>query len=207
MSEQKQEERIFINPQGYKVPESDMQPQVVLCDELVNECIAKALELSMLVDQFKRDTYRKVHDYIALVAAEYNCEINTEKGNMTFTSFDGKKSIVIGISDNISFGVEIDVAKQLINELVKEELGESSSELLRQVVVDAFQADKQGNYNKNSILALRKFRHASKNPKWKEAMRAIDDGIISGTSKTYVRFYQKNEWGKKVQIPLTSTSL
>ena len=201
------EPRIFMNPQGFKVTEDDMKPQAVLTHDLVSESIDKALELSATIDKFKRDVFRNINDLVALLAAEYNTDISTDKGNMTFSSFDGKRQIVIGVDDVISFGAEIDIAKKLINEVVDEELGASQSELLRRVAIDAFQADKQGNYNKNRILALRKYRGASKSEKWANAMTALDDGIIAGSTKTYIRFYQKNEWGKKVQIPLSSTSL
>jgi hypothetical protein len=207
IEEANDQERIYINPQGYKVPQHDMKPQEILRDETVMPHIEKALELSAMVDEFKRKVFGDINDYIALVAAEYNTEINTGKGNFTLTSFDGKSKIVIGISDDIKFGPEIDIAKKLINEVIEEMMADSDNELILQVINDAFQTNKQGNYSKAGIYILRKYRNSNKSPKWQEAMRALDDGILAGSTKTYLRFYKKNEWGKDIQIPLASTSL
>jgi hypothetical protein len=205
--EEEQQERVFINPKGFKVPESEMFPQNILLDELVNKHIPNALELSKQMNEFKKKVFSDIDDYIALLAAEYNTELATGKGNLTLTSFDGRSQIVIGIDDDITFGPEIDIAKKLINEVVEEMISDSKFRLLREVVTDAFQTNKQGNYSKKGIYAMRKYRNSLDDPRWVEAMRALDEGIIAGSTKTYLRFYQKNEWGKKIQIPLSSTSV
>jgi hypothetical protein len=196
----------YLNSRGFQVPADQMAPQDTLKHEMVMQHIETAMRLSKEVDTLKRTVFSDIQDFVGLLADLYDTEINTGKGNIALTSFDGKYQIKIGIDDLISFGPEIDIAKKLIGEVAEEELGQSS-DFLRQIVLDAFQADKQGNYNKNRIMALRKYRKASSHPKWANAMKALDDGIIAGSTKTYITFHEKNVYGKWVQIPLASKSL
>jgi len=200
------EQRLFTNSRGYKVPESDMLPQDILKNELVVEHIAEAQRLSKAHDEFKRKVFSDIQDFVALLSDHYGIDDKSDRGNLTMTSFDGKSKIMIGIDDQIEFGVEIDLAKRLINEVIENEL-DGASAFLRQVVMDAFEANKHGSYNKTRILALRKYRRAHPGEKWKNAMKALDDGIIAGSSKTYIRFYERNQYGKFQQIPMVSTSL
>lgn len=199
-------ERVFTNSQGFLVNEADMAPQDILKHDLVVEHVQKAAELSKQHEEFKRKVFSDIQDFIGLLASEYKVDLNTGRGNLTLNSYDMKSRIIIGIGDQIEFGVEIDLAKKLINEVVTNELSGSST-FLKQIVLDAFQADTQGKYNKVRILALRKHRNAHESEKWANAMRALDDGIIAGTSKTYIRFYTRNAFGKWEQIPMVNTSI
>jgi len=205
MTEQllEQEERIFINPNGFHVPESEMAPQNILKDDMIMELIGKAKKLSAEINDFKSKVFTDTQDFIALLSHEYNLESKSTHGNLTFTSFDGKSQIKISIADQITFGAEIDIAKQLINEVMKEELADVNN-FLREIVTDAFQTNNDGQYNKGRILTLRKYRSSNDTDKWQDAMRAIDDGIISGGSKTYITFHERNKFGKWIQIPLAS---
>ena len=200
------QERIFTNSRGFKVPESEMQPQDVLKHDLIMENINKAIEYSAQIDAFKRKVFKDIHDFIALLADHYNTDTDIGKGNMNFTSYCQRYQIKIGVSDVIQFGVEIDIAKKIIGEVIQDELGETS-DFLKEIVNDAFQTDKQGHYNKTRIMALRKYRRSCDHPKWGDAMRALDDGIIAGSTKTYITFHQRNEFGKWEQITLASKSL
>ena len=206
---EKQPEQVapfYTNSRGYKVPEDQMMPQDILKHELVTSHIAKAKALSQMHDDFKRQVFGDVQDFIALIADEYNVKIGGVKGNITLTSFDGKSKIAVGIDDQISFGPEIDIAKQLITQVIEDELADTSN-FIGDLMRDAFEADKQGQYNKNRILALRKYRNANDSDDWAAAMKALDDAIIAGSSKTYIRFFETNEFGKWIQIPLVSKSL
>jgi len=203
-----QEPEFFVNSRGFKVPKEQMAPQDILKNEMVMKHIARAKELSKMHDEFKRQVFSDVQDFIALLADHYDVEVKQGKGNVTLTSFDGKSQIKVAIDDVITFGPEIDLAKQLINEVAEELLGDKEDDqLLNAIITDAFQADKEGNYNKSRILSLRRYRNYSDMEKWKQAMEALDDGIIAGSTKTYIRFSQRNEYGASVPIALASKSL
>lgn len=196
----------LMNSRGFKVPFDIIATQDLLRNDLVLKLTAEAKVLSKAHDDFKRNVFSEANDLISLLAAEYNVQIGGTKGNITLSSFDNKSKIQIGVADQIAFGAEIDIAKKLITEVIEEELSDSST-FIADLLRDAFEADKQGQYNKNRILTLRKYRNANASDKWKEAMKALDDAIIASSSKTYIKFYEKNEFGGWEQIPLVSKSL
>lgn len=196
----------LLNNRGFQVPLTEIKAQDLLKHDLVMELTAQAKEQSKAHEDFKRKVFSEVNDLIALVASDYNVSIGGAKGNISLTSFDQKKRITVGIADQISFGAEIDIAKQLITEVIEEELADTSS-FIAQLMRDAFEADKQGQYNKNRILALRKYRDSNKSDKWTNAMKALDEAIICSDSKTYITFQERNIQGAWVQIPLVSKSL
>lgn len=198
--------KFLLNNRGYQVPVEEIKPQDLLKHDLVTELTKQAKEQSKAHEDFKRKVFSEVNDLIALVAGEYNVTIGGAKGNVSLTSFDQKKKIQVGIADQISFGSEIDIAKQLITEVIEEELAETSG-FITQLMRDAFEADKQGHYNKNRILALRKYRDANKSDKWSNAMKALDEAIICSGSKTHITFLERNIQGAWIQIPLVSKSL
>lgn len=200
------EQQTLTNSRGFQVPVDQISPQDLLKNELVVKHVAAAKALHKAQDDFKRQVFSDAHNLIALLEQNYDVKIGGAKGNITLTSFDGKLQVQVGIADQITFGNEIDIAKQLITEVIEAELAESNG-FISQLVRDAFEADKQGNYNKNRIMSLRKYRHANDSDAWKNAMNALDDAIIASSSKTYIRFAQRNEFGKWVQIPLAGGSL
>lgn len=207
MIEQQVEHPEFLmNSRGFKVPFDTIPAQDLLRNDLVLKLTGQAKVLSKSHDEFKRNVFSEANDLVSLLASEYNTEIGGTKGNITLSSFDNKSKIQIGVADQISFGAEIDIAKKLITEVIEEELSESSN-FIADLLRDAFEADKQGQFNKNRILTLRKYRNANESDKWKEAMKALDDAIIASNSKTYINFYEKNEFGAWVQVPLVSKSL
>jgi len=204
--QQQEKPAFYINTRGFQVPADQMAAQDIIKHDLITDLIEQAKALSATHSEFKRKAFGEIHDFISLVANEYNVKVGGPKGNITLTSFCGKNKITIAIDDQISFGPEIDIARQLINEVIVEELADSSG-FISQLVRDAFEADKQGNYNKNRILALRKYRDANSTDKWKNAMTALDDGIIAGSSKTYLKFQERDQFGAWHLIPLANQSL
>lgn len=208
MTEQITEEKptFLINSRGFQTPINEIKPQDLLKHDLVTELAEQAKAQSKAHEDFKKKVFSEVNDLISLVANEYDVSIGGAKGNVSLTSFDQKKRIQVGIADQISFGQEIDIAKQLITEVIEDELADTSS-FIAQLMRDAFEADKQGQYNKNRILALRKYRDSNKSDKWGNAMKALDEAIICSNSKTYITFQERNIQGAWVQIPLVSKSL
>lgn len=198
--------KFLINSRGFQTPIDDIKPQDLLKHDLVTALTEQAKSQSKAHEDFKKKVFSEVNDLIALVANEYDVSIGGAKGNVSLTSFDQKKKIQVGIADQISFGAEIDIAKQLITEVIEDELADTSS-FIAQLMRDAFESDKQGLYNKNRILALRKYRDANKSDKWSNAMKALDEAIICSDSKTYITFQERNVQGAWVQIPLVSKSL
>ncbi|MCG9760699.1 MULTISPECIES: DUF3164 family protein [Pseudoalteromonas] len=209
MNTQDNTARTFLaNPRGYQVPLDKIAAHDIEKHDLVNGFVDEAKALSELHDEFKRKVFKSVNTFIADLFASYNVEIGGNKGNVTLTSYDAKRKVEVGVADQITFGPEINVAKELIDKVINEKLETlGEDKLLRQIVQDAFSTNSDGNYNKARIMALRKYRLASDSEDWANAMQALDDAIILSSTKTYVRFYERNALGSWVHIPLVSKSL
>ena len=103
------------------------------------------------------------------------------------------------IQDSIRFDERLQAAKILIDECIQS-WSADSNDYLKVLVNDAFQVDKEGKISTGRVLGLR--RHSIDDPKWKEAMEAIADSIRVVDSKSYVRFYERDEDGKYQAISL-----
>ncbi|MBQ4851028.1 DUF3164 family protein [Pseudoalteromonas sp. MMG012] len=209
MTDVNSSERTFlVNPRGYEVPLNKVATYDIEKHDLVNSLVDEARALSELHDEFKRKVFKNVNTFMAELFANYNVEIGGTKGNVTLTNYDSKRKVEVGVADQITFGPEINVAKELIDKVINEKLETlGEDKLLRQIVQDAFSTNSDGNYNKARIMALRKYRLASDSEDWAKAMQALDDAIILSSTKTYVRFYERNAQGAWVHIPLVSKSL
>lgn len=126
------------------------------------------------------------------------------KGNAILNSFDGKYRVEIRFKEHIQFGIELQLAKQKIDECLKAWSADSNVNL-RAIITEAFQVDKKGEIAKHRILALRKYN--IKDAKWKEAMELIDKAIRVVSTKQYVSFYERDEYGEYKQIILNFTAL
>jgi hypothetical protein len=110
----------------------------------------------------------------------------------------------VAVSDAIQFNEKLQVAKTLIDNCIRRWADGSRSEI-KLLVEDAFYVDKQGNINKNRILGLR--RLAIEDAEWQEAMKAITDSIQVMSTKTYIRFYERQRDGSYTRIPLDIAAL
>ena len=120
------------------------------------------------------------------------------------TTYDGKYRLVVAMNDQIAFDERLQVARELIGGCI-EKWSEGSRNEIRILVQDAFQVDKAGKLNTARILGLRRLEITD--PDWLKAMSAISDSIQVSGSKQYLRFYERNEQGEYVQIPLDVAAL
>ena len=78
--------------------------------------------------------------------------------------------------------------------------GHESRSEMRAIVDRAFYVDKGQRLNVKAILSLRTLNIS--HPKWVKAMEAINDAIIIRSTKSYVRFYRRDEEDRERQIVL-----
>ena len=174
--------------QGRLVPVDTVRPQDLLENDFVLQLFAEAQQLNKALDFFKQKTFADIDAFIDLLREKYRVERGGGKGNMTFVSFDGLTKVQVSNADFLSFGAELQVAKELIDECIKS-WGAGSNKQIVALVNHAFRVDKQGKVNKDDILGLRKID--IKDEKWQRAMEAISNSIRVTRSKRYLRFYQR----------------
>lgn len=190
----------FQDAKGRLVPEHLVKPEHKLEDQMVRKILGYADELSAQIARFKGHTFDDVGAFLALLAEKYQASRGGSKGNMTFTSFDGTLKVQVQVADAITFGPELQIAKDLVDECIAE-WAEGSRAEIRALVEHAFRTDKEGLVNREAIFALRRIDIADE--RWQRAMAAITDSIRVAGSKTYVRFYRRADaQGRWQAIPI-----
>lgn len=179
----------LVNADGGLIPEAAVKAVDVLQDDLVRKIIGFALPLSARVARFRQHSFDDVDDFVALLEQEYGARRGGSKGNLTFTSYDGLLKIVVQVSEHIVFGPELQVAKAIVDECIREWSADSNVNI-RAIITRAFDVDQQGRINRNDLLALQ--RHEIPDPRWQRAMKAIRESFRVIGSKRYIRLYQRD---------------
>ncbi|MFW5490409.1 MAG: DUF3164 family protein [Desulfovibrio sp.] len=182
-------EQYLTDSQGRLVPLDHVSEYDQLRNELVDKLVDKAKVQQICLGTFKKAALQDIQALVEIAADDYGAKIGGKKGNITLTSFDGRRKAVVSINDYLTFDEKLVVAKELIDECLKEWTKDARSEL--QVLVgDAFQVDKKGRISTARVLSLLKLEFDDE--RWLEAMRAIKDSLTVEYSKSYVRFYERS---------------
>jgi len=180
---------------GALVPLANVKPEDKLQDETVRKIMGFARDLSAQIARFKGHTVADLGSFDALLEQEYGGKIGGAKGNRTYQTFDGCMKVQVQVSDLISFGPQLQVAKNLIDACIID-WSEGSRDEIRALVMRAFNTEKEGQINKSDLFMLLRLDIAD--DRWKRAMEAIRNSITVTGSKEYVRFYErdspKDDW-------------
>lgn len=182
----------WANAKGVLFPASTVSAIDKDRTKVVTEAIEHAKAMSSQLLAFKLAMREHIDAFLDRSAAEYKAAPRglKGKGNVTLATFDGKYKIVRAVQDSIVFDERLQVAKQLIDECIQEWSKGSKAEI-KALVNNAFQVDKAGNISTGRVLGLRSIK--SEHPKWMEAMDAINDSIQVTGSKSYDRFYERDD--------------
>lgn len=188
-----------LDAKGRFVPESQIKPIDIERSDLVETLIDGAKTVQKVMQEFKKLAFLDVAAFIQLSAEQYDVAIGGNKGNVTLFSFDGKFKIIRQSQDSIRFDERLQAAKALIDECIQDWV-DGSNNNIKVLINDAFQVDKEGKISTGRVLSLRRLNIDDK--KWQQAMQAISDSIIVTDSKSYIRFYERDENGEYQPISL-----
>ena len=110
------------------------------------------------------------------------------KGNVTLSSFDGCLKVVVQVQDTLTFGPELQIAKNRFDACINE-WASGADEKIKALVDHAFQVDKEGCINREALFGLRRLDIDDDN--WRGAISALNDSIRVQGSRSYVRFYER----------------
>lgn len=193
-----------LNDKGHLIPLDKIKEIDKLRDETVINLVKQALSLQIQMRAVKEQFFAEFHNFVELSAQEYDTVIGGKKGNVSLISFDGKYKVQIAIQDNLVFDERLQVAKSLIDECLTE-WTKDSNDNIKAIIDNAFAVDKEGKINIRRVLSLRSLNIVD--DKWQKAMTAISDATQVISSKEYMRFYQRDEYGKYQQISLDFANL
>lgn len=182
----------FADYRGALVPKDVIKPQDLLIDETIGKMFGFAEELSAQLSRFKVHSFADINDLQALLEQQYGARAGGTKGNITLMSLDGLKRVTLQVAEQIQFGPELQVAKSLVDECLRDWSADSNPEL-RSIVSSAFAVDKEGQIRKAELFRLLRLDIADE--RWNRAMQALRDSMRPSGSKEYVRFHKRARHG------------
>jgi hypothetical protein len=197
-------DQFMTDSQGRQVPVELVKEIDKLRDQTVRRIADEAMKMKEILADFKKRIRDDIYAFAGLSAEQYGKTWGGKKGNITLATYDGKYRLVVAMDDNITFDERLQIARELIGDCIKKWSSGSRNEI-RILVQDAFQVDKTGKVSTARVLGLR--RLDIHDPDWQKAMTAITESIQISGSKQYLRFYERNEQGEYIQIPLDVAAL
>lgn len=185
-------EKYMRDAKGNLMAYGTIKAQRVLEDEMVRKVMFFARDLSDQIRRFKGHTFADLAAFQSLLEQQYDVEPSTGKGNCSYTSFDDTMKVEVKIADQIAFGPELQAAKRLVDECLKE-WGADSHEALRSLVNRVFSVEKEGQINRGELFSMLAMEIADE--RWQRAMDAIRDSIRVIGTKAYLRFRIRDEDG------------
>ncbi|HET7300095.1 MAG TPA: DUF3164 family protein [Oleiagrimonas sp.] len=168
-------------------------------DDLVRELFTEAEAVQKRLRDFKRRCFDELAAFIDLSANQYDVSIGGRKGNVSLLSFDGELRIQRAVAEHVRFDERLQAAKKLIDECLREWTADARPEIAT-IVQDAFRVDQAGNIRTGEVLGLR--RLDIRDERWQRAMTAIGESVQVIGSKSYVRFYRRDENGRYEALSL-----
>lgn len=179
----------WLDKKGDAVHPERVKVEDKLKDDMVENILKRADDVTKYIKHFKDESYSEVESYFDLLLEKYNIEVKKgKKGNFTLENFSGTAKIQVAIADNIAFDEKLQIAKLKIDEYLTEITADSSPDI-QILIKKAFEVDKKGEVNPKKILALKSYEIT--NPLWLEAMEIINDAVEVISSKSYIRFYTR----------------
>lgn len=174
---------------GALVPVSAIRPIDLMRDDLVNELFAAIEPKAQAYAESKQKGIETVRTFVDVSAAEFDVK-PSKKGNVTLTSLDGKRRVLVAMQDVLTFDERLHAAKALIDQCLEEySIGANAN--LKVIVQQAFDVNKEGNISTAKVLALRSYN--IQDEKWQRAMRALTDSLTVHVSREYIRLYRRDE--------------
>ncbi|KXV51081.1 sulfate transporter [Gluconobacter sp. DsW_056] len=190
----------MMDSAGRLVPRANVKPEDLLQDELVRKLFEQARTIRETMRQFRETADGDIRAFLDLLADQYGAKKGGAKGNLTLSTYDGCERVTIAISDTITFGPELQIAKELVDSCLTR-WTEGGNANIRAVVTDAFDVGKEGKLNVSKILGLR--RLSIDDDEWKRAMQAITDAVKVNASRSYIRFHERASPDSAfIQVPL-----
>ncbi len=176
---------------GRLVPLEAIKHEDLLMDETTRKVIAYAEDLSARIARFRGHTFDDIAATVDLMTEKYGRRLGGPKGNVTLTSFDGTLQVKVQVQDQITFGPELQKAKDLADACIAR-WAEGANPQVRALIQHAFQVDKEGRINRSALFQLRRMHVEGGDADWTAAMEALSMAIRVIGSKEYVRFYRRD---------------
>lgn len=187
---------------GCWVPEHLAGEAYLIEDDYVSQVASAALQLNASLARFKALSMAEGIALVELMGQNYGIKVGGDAGNVSFYTYDRLYMVKFARADRIAFGPQIQAARELLEQWVREEDGSPALKLL---INRAFGFDQEG-----KIRAAEVFRLATYDipgATWEKAIQAIRDSVQVIGKAEYMRVYRRIGNGKYELIPLDLASV
>jgi hypothetical protein len=171
------------NSKGGYDPIESFKDQHLVEDKIVRKIAGYWLAANEQISRLKVHTMGDVDAHEAFLADQYGAKLGGAKGNKTLKTVDGLIEVKVRINDVIDFGPELQIAKAIVDECLKDWAKDSRPEI-RAIITNAFHTDQEGKVNRAEIIRLK--RLPIDDERWARAMDAIKDAERTVNSKAYI---------------------
>ncbi|WP_410221904.1 DUF3164 family protein [Pedobacter sp.] len=198
--------KMWKDEAGIEIPYSRTTPFERKCEKTVGRVATRAMKINSDMTAFKNDLKREVEVLYEDFKKENGGIVGKGKGNATFYSFDRSIKVEVSINEAITFDENcINLAHEMLKEVISEGLS-GAADWIEGIVLDAF-AKSNGKLDTKKVLGLRKYEQKVNKPRYSEAMRMIDKGIMRPSSKEYFRVWVKDGNGEYIDVQLNFSAI
>jgi len=193
----------MVNRKGHDVPVNLIDDHELHEHEVVLDIHWFATQLMAQIARFRGHTVDDLGVLMELKREKYGIVPRGlqegGRGNVSFTTFDGKTKVEISVQDYVEFGAELQVAKELVDQYIAE-VSEGVSDEVHVLLNHAFDVDKKGKVNRAALYTLRSLK--IDHPVWAKAMQAITDSQRVQSTREFIRISERNERGGYTSLPI-----
>jgi hypothetical protein len=177
----------LLDGDGHSVPVKYIDPIDLDRHMMVERVLGMVLFHQKELRKLKRQVVDLVGEYLESVADQYS---EKWRGNAALMNFPQTKMVDVKVQQRIAFDERLNIAKSKIDNCL-EKWSKNAKHELRALVMRAFNVDKSGTVDTKQILDLRKLKFDDE--EWNEAMKLIDDSLMTVGSKEYINFRVRDD--------------
>lgn len=177
-----------------------------MVDKEIVESIPVLREAHEMLKRVKDSVYGNF-DAILKMKSEVLGMTKDDQRSHTFTTSDSRFRITLGVNTIDAYRDTVDDGIALVMDYIEGLAKDEESQVLVSAVVRLLSRDNSGTIKASRVLQLRRMAEDSKNDKFLEGVRIIEEAYQPTASKRYIRAEYRNENGSWVTIPLSMTDV
>lgn len=183
------------NQRGGESLRQHVQVRCLLQHDITVKMVDGARALRDLIAEQKRQFMADADLYVRSMLALYNANPTGKRGGFNIASFDDLMKVEFSVTDYRAVDGAVVAAQALVSEVLND-LTDQLEPWVRDLLNNAFNRDeKTGKINVDHLQNLRKVDIP--HPKWPDACEAISDSIRIAGSRSYLRFYERENRDKE----------
>ncbi len=206
-AEERQEFAAFKEAKQKKEAEAkrkaDREAYTALVDETIETVMPRLMNISDEIARRKTEAAEAFRGALEMKAELFG--VKDDQRSHTFTNSEGTKRIVVGhyVLDDYRDTVDEGIAmvKGYIESLAKDD----ESRTLVKTILRLLSRDSTGTLKAQRVLQLRRLAEETKNERFIEGVRIIEESYQPTQSKDYIRAAVRSKSGVWVPVPLSMT--